>query len=91
MNLCRFCSTLTFFEEENEVLTVFTGKYKYICTEDVVIKLIHSGTQLEHFSLRFLVVGFVFDPTIWIFSNKHFTKFIIGENNEGKWHWDEPP
>jgi len=56
MNLCRFCSTWTFFEEENEVLTVFTGEYKYICTEDVVIILIHSGTKLEHskvFSSRF--------------------------------------
>ena len=38
-----------------------------------------------------LVVGFVFDPAAWVLSDQHFSNFIIQENDERKWHGDEPP
>ena len=41
--------------------------------------------NLHHAHIYRLIVGFLFDPTAWISTNKEFSCFIIDENRNRKW------
>ena len=38
-----------------------------------------------------LVVGFVLDPAAWVASDQSLADFVIGEDDQGEGHGDEPP
>lgn len=39
-----------------------------------------------------LVVGFLFDPVAWcVVSEQVLSGFVVDEDEEREWHWDQPP